>query len=962
MSNLVIRPISFRKIPERMFLVLFCLLAVANFNVAAKDVNNDPSLHPLKIAVINNDPPFSMVLSNGQMAGYLVDTWRLWSKRTGRTIIFVPGDHFQTIDSLRSGNADTQAGLFINHQRKKWADFSISIAKVRTGVYFSSNRLKSLSLAQMGDHKIAVGAGSYQESFLRSQYPKLNIEPFVDGQAVINQLIDGDVSAVVAEIPFMNAELGSMGLRGSLILGAENISSNTVHAVVRKGEVALLEIINTGFKGISLSKFVDLERKWFPEEASYFVERLNQKVPLLNIAEQEWLSLHPKLTIGVSSDFLPFESLDQFGQYSGISSEYLDFISGKLKLEFKPMQGLKWTEIMNKIKLGEIDLLPAVVKTENRARFLNFTKPYIRFPMVIATHKSSPIIQALDNLKGKRVGFEQSTPAEEILKSKHPQLITVSFQSANQGLRALEDKKIDAFVHNLAVITYQQNHQNLKDIQIAAFTPYEIEVAMGVRKGLEPMVSILEKTLDTINEKEKQGIANNWLSIQLDFGNQFTSVLRYLLPAAGFSLLVMFFVTRTNRKLQQEVNKRRTTEQSLAKAKANAEKANKAKDDFLANMSHEIRTPMNAIIGMCQLLAQTKITSSQKDNIDTLMESSQSLLILINEILDLSKIEAGKMHLESIPFDLKELITQIESNVDFGQKKNLVSFRVSVLENVPLLLVGDRFRLEQILQHLIENAIKFTNAGEVNLDISLNNSFTNGVELYFVIKDSGIGMTHQQLAGLFNTYNQVDSSSTRKYDGVGIGLSICKSLCQLMNGKIWAESQLGVGSEFHFTVQFGVLKDGMKRLEKSDDSRAYNSFSQSNDAYSKGDFDFSGKNILVVDDHITNQIVVAKMLKKVGVEVETAKNGLECLMFISEKNFDAILMDVQMPVMDGYVATRKIRENKKLPSIPIIALSANVMKSDVELALAAGMDAHLSKPIKVATLLETLAKCLSNKS
>ena len=940
------------------------LYALNDFDKATQKLEQSNSYtkdRPFRIATIKDYPPLSTLLPSGQPTGYYIDLWKLWSKTTGIPIEIIAMEYADHLSAIRSRKVDMLAGLFINQERKQWANFSIPIAKIRTATYFSSDRIDRPSLATMKDGEIvAVPRGTHQELYLKSNYPKLNVTSFDDSKKIIFDLIQGKVDVIVTETPHMRAQIGILGLQGMVEIGEKIIVTNTSHGLVLKENLNLLKLVNQGLRAIPIEQLLSLEKKWMQAESSYFESIVNPEVPSLTIEESDWLVRHPRLVLGVSPAVLPFESLDQKGDFSGISSDYIHLIEDKLQIEIIPQVGLAWAEVLELAKQRKIDVLSAVVSTSERESYLNFTNNYISVPLVIATHTDSPLINGLKDLAGLVVGVEGSTPPESILRDEHPGIKLKIFDSAKDGLVDLQNGKIDALVHNLATTTYVINREKMKNIQIAASTSHELKIAMGVRKGLEPLVNILRKTLLTVDDNTRRGITNKWISIQLDFSTQLKTLLIWLLPIGSLMFAVTLIVVRTNRSLQSEVEGRKRKEKSLEEIKQQAEKASSVKDLFLANMSHELRTPMNAIIGMSQLFEQTKIDHSQRKQINTISSSANTLLKLINDILDLSKIQAGKMELESLPFNLSSLIDNVKRQAEFASVSengklcsNEVKQVIDIQKNIPEKLVGDSLRLTQVLAHIIDNAKKFTHKGKIQLNISSKTIDETCTELHFEIKDTGIGMSDQQVSGLFDAYNQVDTSITREYEGVGIGLSLCKKLCELMGGELWVSSQIDIGSEFHVTARLKVDKSIAGESEEGFNKKKVG------DALIEGDQQeqtLAGKKILVVDDNVTNRLVARKMLQRFKIEVLEAKNGVECLLLLTENTFDAVLMDIQMPVMDGLTCTSKIRENKAYDSLPVIGLSANTAASDIEIALDVGMDQYLAKPINSKKLAETLMK------
>ncbi|WP_461207392.1 response regulator [Clostridium sp. DL1XJH146] len=523
----------------------------------------------------------------------------------------------------------------------------------------------------------------------------------------------------------------------------------------------------------------------------------------------------------------------------------------------------------------------------------------------------------------------------------------------------------------------------------------------------------------------------------------------------------------------------------LKEAKEIAEEANKSKSNFLANMSHEIRTPMNAIMGLNHLLSNTEIKPFQKDYIDKIDDASRTLLRIINDILDFSKIEAGKLELENIKFNIDKVMENLSNLLVVKARNKNIVLNFGREEDVPDALIGDPLRLEQILSNLLSNAIKFTEEGEVDVLVSLLENNEDDIKIQFEVKDTGIGLTEEQMKKLFSPFTQADGSTTRKYGGTGLGLAISKQLTEMMNGEIWADSEFGKGTSFYFTARLSKQKDKANRdftpspnliginvlivdhnltslriltrmlesfsfnvtpLRKGEDVvkelknnkyeliildwdmpdfngielyrhiekeysidmpktifvSAYGRdtfFNQVNrvgskyflmkpinqsvlfdtvmgvfnekkqykeiEVQNKIDFNeikniLSNKKVLLVEDNEINQLVGREILERTGVKVSIANNGEEAVKFIHNNKFDIVFMDVQMPILDGYEATRLIRKDILNKHLPIIAMTANALKGDREKSIRAGMNDYISKPIDPYKLYDLLLKWIGD--
>ncbi|HEX9063438.1 MAG TPA: PAS domain S-box protein [Clostridia bacterium] len=440
----------------------------------------------------------------------------------------------------------------------------------------------------------------------------------------------------------------------------------------------------------------------------------------------------------------------------------------------------------------------------------------------------------------------------------------------------------------------------------------------------------IEKIKNEENEFHKSGVLkiNEYYSEEKE---RWYTVSAFLLEGANCASII------------SDITVQKIADIELKRAKEQAEAANKAKSEFLANMSHEIRTPINGIVGMIDLTLLTDLSQEQMDNLKTAKSCASSLLNIINDILDFSKMEAGKLSIDNISFDINTLMEEI-TKIHFLQADNKgLKLKNSFYGDMDRYLIGDQSRIRQVLNNLISNAVKFTENGEVNISVKKNKITNDIVELKFAVSDTGIGISKDEQTRLFKTFSQVDGSITRKFGGTGLGLAISKQLVEMMNGRMWVESEKGKGSTFYFTI---ALKVGEKPLRK---------FLSEPEAAKT----LETLNILLAEDDSVNQLVISRMLKQKGYSVDIAGNGVEALELYSRKKYDLILMDVQMPVMDGMEAVKRIREIEgENRHTPVVVLTAYALNGDRERFLNSGMDEYLSKPVQMEDMFNVIERAV----
>jgi len=902
--------------------------------------------HPvIKVAATKDWPPFEFVDRNGEYRGISADVLRKVAEKAGFEIEPQTAEWALLNAMLKNKELDLCPGLKESPERRKFLLFTQPFIHFPHTLITREGETDINDLEDLAGKRVPVEEDYFIHEYLETNYPEIELILVPGALQALMEVSAGTADAYVGNVAVASYLISENVITNLEMKGYVDIQEMELSIGVRNDYPELVNILKKG-----LASLTEKEKREIVEE---YIELEPVEKFTLTDEEKEWLEQHKEIRLGVDPEWSPFEFFSAARVYQGISSDYVRLINERLDINMQPEKDLTWAEVILRAKTRKIDVLPCVAKTEERIEFLNFTKPYLSFPMVIVTREKAPFVNSVMDFDAGRVAVVRAHVTQELLERDYPDQTFQLVDTVESGLLAVSRDKADAFVGNLASISYTVDKLGITNLKVATVTPYHFELSFGIRKDWPELIPILDKVLASIPEERKTAIQNSWVNVRFERKIDWGAVVRVSLIVFVVAGIIVGFLVHVNRRLGREVTERKRAQHELRIARDQAESANRAKSAFLATMSHEIRTPMNAIINMAALTMESDLDSKQRQYLNVINSSSRSLLGLINDILDFSKIEAGKMDIESAPFRIREMLEEVTMTFRDRVIEKHVELIVFVALDVPYMVVGDQLRLRQILVNLIGNAFKFTEQGEIVLYVSLTEpgdiDFTlndNQVAIQFSVKDTGIGIPEEKQELLFEAFTQVDDSTSRKYGGTGLGLAICQRLVRLMGGSgLTLESEYGKGSEFSFVIPLEVSEKDNKPLMVIPPG-------------------VSDLRILAVEDNATSRELLETLLDTFGIAHTGVATADEALKLLHTHNgfdggavsapFNVVLMDWQMPGMDGLTATQKIRSDSATRDLPIILISAYAGEQEILRGEKIGVNTFLHKPITPSSLYDSI--------
>jgi two-component system, sensor histidine kinase and response regulator len=654
--------------------------------------------------------------------------------------------------------------------------------------------------------------------------------------------------------------------------------------------------------------------------------------------ERQWLSQHPVIRPAPDPDYAPFEWKNSDGKTVGIAPDFLKLVGEKLGVKVESIKSNSWKNSLKTVEDKMAELVTVATKTPQRSKYMAFTSPYTTFPNVILMRTDVLGTYDLTSLKGKTMAGLDGWAMTEMIKKDHPDIKIKLVKSVQEALEQVSVGRIDGVLLNMATAGYWIDKQKITNLRIAGKTAFTYKLSFASRKDWPIFNTLLEKALANISDSEQQAIFSRWISLKQE---KWTPTPQFWLISGGILLcLIILIILAWNLSLKRQVAQ--NTEE-LRRAKEVAEQSNLAKTQFLANMSHEIRTPMNAVIGMCHLAMETELTDKQQDYLEKIQDGSERLLGLINNILDLFRMESGQLKLSPVTFHLDDMLDKISSRIGPKAEEKNLELLFSHILPPSFALLGDVARLEQVLFNLTDNAVKFTRSGKVLVKVKLLEKKGKKEKISFLVSDTGIGMSEDEIKQLCEPFIQLDGSTTREFGGVGLGLAVSRRLVGLMGGKLKFESELDKGT----LISFELALEGVKKEKESVSSSLNN---------------LKNLNILVVDDNDGAREIFYEMLSNLGAKVSLAASGQEAIELLGTTTFDLVLMDWKMPGLDGIETIEKIQQNPTLQNLPIILVSAYRKERAMQEASNITLAGICQKPITPTEMLSIIGKVIGEVS
>ncbi|MGB0832976.1 MAG: transporter substrate-binding domain-containing protein [Psychrobium sp.] len=1003
--------------------------------------------NPLIYVGVSSDwPPFEYQDVLGNPRGIDIDILNLISARTGLNFEIKSAKWSDNLASFKAQQLDLLIGVKYLQEREAIGNYSSAYLQV-LDYFFAHQRYADTPFSELTDKRIAIRREYATSHFIRDNFPHLEL-------LVVDTLYDA-IDAVIegkADLLFNNYQTVSYILTQNNIndivpkQSMRHTGRTGIHLLSRHSKPILAEIIEVALQSITLEEKENLSRLHMGLARTALFERFERANIEFTDQEKAYLLSKPVITMTGDPNWLPYEGLDEQGNYVGIVPDMLDLFEERLGIVFKREIGSSWIDSVKLFESNQVDVISETYQSDIGDNTL-YTNAYLSSPIVLIMRDKQQFVGDYRDVAPLELGLIENYGYTKQVEQSFPDKVFFRYGDIDVGLNAVATGKVDVLFATLAQASYHMASQGMNNLRIVGQTPFKTKLSFGTHKDNQLLVSILNKALLSVSQNEKQDIVQRWGD------EKFVSHVDYSLVALVFAIAVFFLgliiwwyqklfrETQARQEAQahykllleslpsqvmvvnldgmiEDVNKqvledyqcstqqligepfvnllneprnftffsnmieedgieqltiefkwqnqvhammlsmlpisvnnkpalltlvvditsRVTMEKMIIDARNSAIEANNAKSSFLANMSHEIRTPMNAIIGFSQLLSACVEEPKARSYLKTIRSAGNSLLVLINDILDLSKVESGKLQLQLKTTSLSAVLLEVIQIFEIDAKKKSVELLLNIEPNLPSLKL-DEARLRQVLFNLVGNAVKFTHRGKVEICVALERCDGNRANLNMSVIDSGVGISPQAQKTIFDSFTQASEHKNVHAGGTGLGLAISKRLVELMDGELTVSSELNLGSTFSFTLpNIVIVAEEVNKQKHSGSDR----------------IQFMGQRVLVADDVEDNRALLNQWLPMFGLVVDSVCDGQGAIDAIQNRDYDLVLLDLIMAGVSGHEAASVIRNSR--PQLPIVAVSASSLIDQINRD---NFDGYLSKPILQNDLVIELKKHLA---
>jgi signal transduction histidine kinase/CheY-like chemotaxis protein len=920
---------------------LFCSVLFVTFNAFSEQRTNTKQA-PLKIALpdrisINAAPGEEFQL----LVNFLKEYWQIWAIDNHREISFSYMPTIKAYESLANNSIDIVA---VTHHQNNHSNllFSIPYAKWKQSVFRRIKRNKSNG----------IQIGIYSEDRSALDFLGQHIERYYY-QDIDKLLADYEkFDALYATKPWLLKEkLNEYKMSGNFHVNKNEAPEIFFRFAINKNNRALMHTINDSIRSVSKPQAELWNNKYSKLNKGDISLTFGSYFTNLTASEKEFIIDNNLLNFPIQSNgFPPYIITKNFNHITerGFTIDLFNVATQRTGIVYKPVYVKNVEQVFSYLEKQKINILPLVELNKEREKIMTFSVPYLKASYSMVYRHSDTIIDGLSGIGSKTIAVVNDFNATNLLIEKLPYASYNTYDSMFAAISSVSLGESDVFIGDSLISSYLVKENQLSNLTSQPIINFnnKAQFSFASKLGHDDIISLLNRTIKSISANEYERLYSKWSqsafhenNADKQIANAYRNVSYFFAAFMLFGLIIFWIYYRQLRvtKLAQQKIKHALTIAELAKTEA--EKSAQAKITFLARMSHEIRTPMNGVLGMAEALAFTPLNKEQNDLLETLQGSATNLLALLNDVLDFSKMDAGKLTLESVPVNFHLLCKNIISGFNHIERYKALDINLTIDNKITHSYLTDPTRLTQVLNNLLSNAIKFTDNGQIDLSVSLveSNIINNNTydTLYFEVKDTGMGIALDNQKFLFTPFIQADNDITRKFGGTGLGLSICQEIITAMGSVIEIDSTINQGSSFHFTLKFK-----QSNLESTTDNRR----NHTRMINATDDNRFKGLRILIAEDNLVNVKVLNAQLERLNIKADIAYDGKEALDLHEKEAYDIIISDCHMPNIDGFELAQRLTNTPQSRPLWLIAVTADALSGAAEKCTAAGFDDYMAKP------------------